>query len=181
MKKLTTIMLVMLLITSTAAFAQMGGGRGGHGMEKGHPGHMMGGGKGHCVLLAHSKILELTEAQITQIKDINFKHQEAMIDVKAELQKARLNKHQQMTSDSPDKGKVLSSTREMSKIKGKMAEMQVEHRFTIREVLTAEQQAKLKEFGMDNQCGKGMGKGCMNESGMGGHGRGHGGKRGCGR
>lgn len=165
MKKATIITVILLLAASAAVFAQ----RHGDGF-RGRGDCLPGGGFGHKghgpgqqgMLLQFADKLELTDAQVKEIQDLHFKHRQAMIDVQASLKKARLNEHQEMLSDNPDKATILSFTREVNRIKGQMAEMRVEHRFAVHGVLNAEQTAKLKELrksrpgpGSDDQFGPG--------------------------
>lgn len=137
---LTGIM-VFVAVMSTAAYAQHG-----HGMKAprgdGHGMWDRGGKMGHCSILGCQKELELTDDQMTKIKDFNFAHQNAMIDFKADLKKAQLKMKQAAHSDNPNKADVLAATKEINAIKGQIAEARVNHRFEIRAVLTAEQLEK---------------------------------------
>ncbi|MDD4052201.1 MAG: Spy/CpxP family protein refolding chaperone [candidate division Zixibacteria bacterium] len=133
----------------------MGSGKGmGRGMMRGHGDDDMGPGMGMCCNLLDCKGLDLTKEQIQKIKDIMFAHKNAMIDLKAALEKAQLRMGQVMKSDSPDKAKALAAAREVNAAKGQMAEARITHMFNMRGVLTAEQLEKVKAC-MGGMCGGG--------------------------
>ncbi|MEZ5358651.1 MAG: hypothetical protein R3F48_07430 [Candidatus Zixiibacteriota bacterium] len=168
MKKVTIITVILLLVASAAVFAQQRGGgfRGKGDCLAGNAGPgMRGQGNGQGgMLLAFADELELTEAQIKSIQDLNFKHREAMIDIRANLKKVRLNEQKEMMTGNPDKDKILFFTREINKIEGQIAEMRVEHQFAVHSVLTDEQNTKLMELrknrpgqGPDDERGPGRG------------------------
>ena len=120
----------------------------------------MGMGMGMCCNLLDCKDLNLTKEQIQKIKDINFAHRNAMIDLKAALAKAQLRMGQEMKSDSPDKAKALAAAREVNAARGQMAEARITHMFNLRAVLTAEQLEKVKACMGGGMCGGGpMGAG----------------------
>lgn len=170
--------MIAVFLAAPAVMAQVGPMSGSHG---GHPG--MGqrgcdggaGEKGMFNPMKCRKELDLTDDQMEKMKAINFEHQNKMIDIKADLKKAQLAKRHEMHSDSPDKNKMLSIVKEISDIKAKMAEVQVNHRFDMRDLLTQEQIDKFKACRKD--CHKDSGcfghdKGTWNKSG--GHMPGHG-------
>jgi Spy/CpxP family protein refolding chaperone len=141
----------------------MGSGMGmGRGMMKGCCGDDgMGPGMGMCCNLLDCKELNLTKEQVQKIKDINFAHKNAMIDLKAALEKAQLRMGQQMRDDSPDKAKALAAVKEVSAAKAQMAEARITHMFNLRGVLTTEQLEKVKACRDGGMCGgKGEAKGC---------------------
>ena len=156
MKKILLITTALLLLTVPLLVAQgnmgkgnntpgqcnmsgknmmMKGGRGGHGQ-----GHVMGMGLMQC------QELNLTDAQKDQMEQLSYDHQSRMIDLKAQVEKAQLDKRHAMNTDSPDKARVLSATREVSRIRGQIAEERVNNRFAMRDILTAEQLETLKSL-----------------------------------
>lgn len=136
------------------------GGKMGCGMMMGRDDDDMGPGMGMGCNLLDCKDLNLTKEQIQKIKDINFAHRNAMIDLKAALAKAQLRMGQEMKSDSPDKAKALAAAREVNAAKGQMAEARITHMFNLRAVLTAEQLEKVKACMGGGMCGGGpMGAG----------------------
>jgi Spy/CpxP family protein refolding chaperone len=135
------------------------GGKMGRGMMMGRDDDDMGPGMGMGCNLLDCKELNLTKDQIQKIKDINFAHRNAMIDLKATLEKAQLRMGQEMKADSPDKAKALAAVREVNAAKGQMAEAKITHMFNLRGVLNAEQLEKVKAC-MGGMCGSGsMGAG----------------------
>jgi len=180
MKRLLTATIMMIFLAVPVAFAQQAPGvcdndgphgpRGGGMMGMGsgfHPGGgMMGMGSGYhrgdggMNFMACKDQLNLTDDQISKIKELNFEHQTQMIGLKADLEKAQLNKRHEMMADSPNKDKVLTYTREVNRIHGQMAELRVEHRFAMRGVLTADQLKIWKECRQDRP-GRGFSPGKM--------------------
>lgn len=122
---------------------------------------MCGGGQGMgmgCDLL-DCKCLNLTKEQVQKIKDLNFAHKNAMIDLKAALEKAQLRMGQVCKADSPDKARMLAAMKEVHAVKGQMAEARITHMFNQRGVLTAEQLEKVNACRGGSMCGgKGDGK-----------------------
>lgn len=155
-----TAVLVFIAGLSGSALAQPGQGcspgkMGGHG-RFGHDGFDRG-----CNILSCQKQLELTDDQMAKIKEINFAHQNVMIDLKADLEKAQLKMRQTQMADEATKAGVLAVAKEINAIKGKMAEARISHRFDLKAVLNADQLKKWKECKAQCQgkCGPGMGMG----------------------
>ena len=159
MKRLTLFAALFIFLSAAVAQAQMWdcGRPSGPGMRHHDRGPGHGPGDGGFGLLQCKDELNLTDEQEAKIKDINYDFQKGMIDMKAEMQKVRLDKQHEMRLDNPDKGKVLLLTKELNNIRGKMSEARVEHRFALRDVLTKEQIDKLNECRA--QCHKRDGRG----------------------
>lgn len=178
MKRLVILIAISLFIagmTGTAT-AQCGHGFKGHmgGHQCGqHDGKGFGGG--HCNILGCKDKLELTDDQMDKIKEINFTHQNGMIDLKAELKKAELNLRQVAHADNPSKADVLAATKKVHSIQGQITEAQVNHRFAVRAVLNAEQIEKWQKCQAEckGSCGgpggPGMGAGMPCKPGCAGH------------
>ncbi|MCP4566349.1 MAG: periplasmic heavy metal sensor [FCB group bacterium] len=150
MKKIIVLAMIAVFIAAPAVMAQVGpmfGQRGGHpGMgQRGFD----GGERGMFDLRNCRKELDLSDDQMEKMETIRFEHQNQMIDIRADLKKAQLAKRHEMHSDNPDKNKILLIVKEVSDIKAKMAEMLVNHRFDMRDLLTQEQIDKLKECRME--------------------------------
>lgn len=154
-----TAILVFMVGMASVATAQRGAMQGPCAGDK--PGMRMGGHgagfMGHCNMLSCRKDLGLTDEQVDKIEQINFAHKEAMIDIKADLEKARLKMHQEMRSDSPDKAKVLALSDEITAIEGKIAKARIEHQFAKRAVLTTEQLEKWNTCKQNCKAGCGPG------------------------
>lgn len=156
MKRILILTTIMIMVAAPTIMAQ--GPMGGKGMpphpgmgQRGFDGH--GGGRGQFDFINCKNELNLSDEQIDKINSLNFEHRNLMIDLKADLEKAKLAKRHELRADNPDKSKVLQATGQMSEIKAKMAEMRVNHRFDMRDVLTKEQLDKWKECRQD--CRKG--------------------------
>jgi len=144
----------------TMKCGDMGPGMLGRHMMMGRDDDDMGQGWGMGCNLLNCKDLDLTKEQTQKIKDINFAHRNAMIDMKAALEKAQLRMRAEMSADSPDKAKALAATREINTVKGQMAEARINHIFNLKGVLTAEQLEKVKACHGGGMCGSGpMGMG----------------------
>ncbi len=133
------------------------------GFGRGHGGH---GGGGQCSILDCKDKLNLTDDQMTKLKALKFKHQNQMIDLRADLQKARLNMRNEHSAEMT-KSKALSLNKEINRIEAAKSAAQIGHKFDVKDVLTKEQ------FEIWHQCQSG----CGSKGSFGGRG-GHGGK-GC--
>ena len=120
--------------------------------QHGGRGHGQGMGIGMGMGLMQCKALNLTDDQRGKMEQLTFDHQSRMIDLRAQVEKARLEKRHAMMADNPDKTRVLSAARELNRIQGQIAEERINHRFAVRDILTAEQLETLKSLG-----GRGMG------------------------
>lgn len=160
---------------------QMSGGGGGWNVGGGHGGWNVGGGHGGCNILRCKDELKLTDDQVSKIKNINHKHRMAMIDLEAELQKAKLNQKMEAHSDDPSRSTVLSLAKEAARIKSSINEAKINNRFDIKDILTKEQLENWKKCQVQcrTEYGPGFGAGCGTG---GGHGAGCGsaGKKGAG-
>jgi Spy/CpxP family protein refolding chaperone len=148
MKRITILAAILLFVAGMTAPAMA---QSGHGF-KGHPGGHgcgqfagKGCGGGQCNILGCKDKLELTDDQVAMIKEINFKHQSGMIDLKAELKKAELNMKQVAHADNPGKSDVLAASKQVHGVEGKITEAQINHKFALKAVLTAEQLEKWKK------------------------------------
>jgi Spy/CpxP family protein refolding chaperone len=165
MKRILLLTMAAALLLVPVAVAQPGAGPGpGAGQNcapgcnngpafgfRSHGGHQ-GFGMG---LMACKAELNLTDEQVAKIKAVNLDHQTEMIDFRADLAKLRATKHNEMTSDNPDRAKVLELTKEMNAVRGKIAVAQVSHMFAVRDILTPEQLKKWKNCRMNDR-GPGM-------------------------
>ena len=83
--------------------------------------------------------LNLTDQQKAKMEELRLKHQEQMIDMRAELEKARLENQKLRSSDNLNRSDVISQTKKMNNIKNKMAESRANHKMDVYELLTDEQ------------------------------------------
>jgi Spy/CpxP family protein refolding chaperone len=158
MKKMTlfSLALALLLAFGVAVSAQPGSsdhpmgqrmhsfnGQGGFG--DGHGGRGMRGDRmGH--LLAMADELELTPDQIDKIKALQTSFQLQMVDMRAELQKARIEMRSLKQADNASETTVFAAIDQMSKKQAEIKKAAYSHREKVQAVLTDEQTAKLKEM-----------------------------------
>lgn len=119
----------------------IGGGPGGPGGPGGRMGHRGMGGN----LLFLADELELTEQQRDQMKQMMTDHQMERIDLEANLDKAEVQLRSLMIDEAPQ----ADIDRAIDRVSGYRADtqkMQYRHRLAMKNVLTTDQQAKLKEL-----------------------------------
>lgn len=134
-----------------AGLAPQGPGCQGKGMGMGMcSGKQPMGGQG---LMECMKDLNLTDDQKAKMEEINFTNRNAMIDLRAGMEKARLKMHHEMMADTPDKAKILAASKEINTIQGQIEDAQINHFFAVRGILTADQLKKMKECKGDRLMG----------------------------
>ena len=89
--------------------------------------------------------LNLSQSQRDKIAKIRESHQKDMIQSRADLQLAQLEFRKLMRSDNPDKRAINSQIDRMSSIRADMMKARVEQRLDVRDVLTSDQRAKLRD------------------------------------
>jgi Spy/CpxP family protein refolding chaperone len=105
---------------------------------------MRGDRMGH--LLAMADELELTPDQIDKIKALQTSFQLQMVDMRAELQKARIEMRSLKQADNASETTVFAAIDQMSKKQAEIKKAAYSHREKVQAVLTDEQTAKLKEM-----------------------------------
>jgi len=160
MKKILIITTVALMALATMAVGQgqgrQGGGRfdcdgpmgmqghGGKGMHgHGGPG-MKAGGPGIGMLLQLEDELELTPAQVDQMKKMMSDFAFERIDRKAELEKAQVKLRMLMKDDGAAETKVNMAIDDVSRFRADMQKMRFSHMKQVKAVLTEEQTEKLE-------------------------------------
>lgn len=83
--------------------------------------------------------LNLTDQQENKLEDLRTSHQEKMIDLRAELDKARIENKRLRRSENINRNELLNQTKKMGEIKNKMAEARTNHYMDVYESLTDEQ------------------------------------------
>ena len=156
MKHLITALLILAL-TAGAAFAQ----RGGHGfepgmdnfgphpmMQKGQHGQFGPQGKGDDFghLLRFADEINLSEEQRQTLKDLRYEFKMEQIDRQAEVEKAGVTLRALMRDDDADERHVFEAIDKAAVLKADLHKMRYAHRKQMRDVLTEEQRAKLKEL-----------------------------------
>lgn len=90
--------------------------------------------------------LNLTELQKQQIDNLRDKHQEQMIDLRAEQQKAKLENRKLRRSDNLNRSDLLNQTQKMNSIRNKISEARANHFMDVYDILTDEQRKVWKEL-----------------------------------
>gem|GEM_PF-3282176 len=167
MKRSMIVAMFLVLGVSMAALAGPGkrGGRGdGDGPEKGFRGPG-GHGFGLCLAL-RDPALGVTEAQADQLKPLCRAQRDRMRSLGDSLGDLHDAVRAELDKDAPDFARVSALHQQIATLKTEMAKQHVELRGQARAILTAEQQATLKELldsrgsGRDRGDGPRGGHGC---------------------
>ncbi|SYZ74291.1 exported hypothetical protein [Candidatus Zixiibacteriota bacterium] len=150
MKRYLAIMTAGILLLAPAAFAQkgqccgqgMGMGKGmGMGMHQGRSGN----GMGMMMFQGMADKLGLDDKQKDQIMKLQEDHRLAMIDKRAELEKAQVKLRSMMTNNAPDKD-ILAAMDKIGLMKTDIQKARFEHMRQVKAVLTPEQLKKWQEM-----------------------------------
>jgi len=158
----SAVIAVVIMLFTTAIYSQPAdNSRRGHGPNS----SSFRDGKGFGLLFDK---LNLTDSQKDKINSLRTEHQKKMIDLRADLQKARLDEKELRNSDNISRSDVVKVTEKINKIRDEISLLRANHRMDIYEVLTPEQKKIAKDmknnFSMNKQWHKkGMGKktGCF--------------------
>jgi len=155
------LLLVMVLVASTFVFAQAPPerdrrGPGMHGDPGGMPGHEGLGGPGerfHSLLPGKwwkhpraAEELKLTPDQINKLEDIFLKYKTQMIDIKASMEKKRLELDNLLDKDTVDDKIILKETDTLIFATGELYKTYIRMLLDMKKILNPEQVNKLKEF-----------------------------------
>lgn len=119
------------------------------------------------------KKLNLTDEQKDKVHVFQEKHEKTMIDLKADLQKAVIDKREIVRKGNIDRKSFLDANDKIMNIKNKIGSEMANHKMDIYAILTPEQKQKAEKmavFFFDNHK---MGKGEFGRHGWGGPGAGH--------
>jgi Spy/CpxP family protein refolding chaperone len=86
-------------------------------------------------------ILDLTDAQKEQMKEMRIAHRKQSQDLRNQIEELQLKKKHLMTSENPDKNALLDNINQMSKVKNQLAKMKVDHQMEKRSILNDDQLA----------------------------------------
>lgn len=86
----------------------------------------------------------LTTEQTEKICALRIDHQKATIDLRADLQKKRLDLHTLMMATKPNEKKINAVIEEMGALRTQLQKQRVSYRLKVREILTPEQRTSLK-------------------------------------
>lgn len=101
-------------------------------------------------------LMGLTDEQVRQIGEIRRQAADELQPLQRQLFERRQELAAQLREDSPDPAKVESLVREIARIRGEMSAVQARTQLRIRGVLTEEQRARLRAWGLP---GAGFGPG----------------------
>jgi len=90
--------------------------------------------------------LELTEAQINQLREADFAAREEGLALKAQLDGLRLKMDQAFTEETIDAAAIRDLAVKMSEVKGKMFVQRIESRLTLAKILNQNQLDELKMY-----------------------------------
>lgn len=83
--------------------------------------------------------LNLTVEQEKQMKELRFKHETVMIDLRADLQTERLKMRQLSSADVPNKKKIHAQIEKAGAAEIKMEKARADHKLAVRAILDDEQ------------------------------------------
>ncbi len=138
--------IIVLLITvcfmpaMAGAFAP-GGGRHDRGMDMKGP-HRPALGIWRDLQMIQK--LELTKAQVKQLRNLDFEHREKCLALKAKIDGFHLKMDKAFTDDVVENKVVLQLAEKISDIKGKLFVQDIESRLALGKILSADQIEKLK-------------------------------------
>jgi len=140
-----------------------------------------------CRILEMADELKLTDEQIEQLRANMLANQMEMVQLKADLERAKLEQREIMMAEDIDKKAALKKVEAISAIKAKMAQKRMSARISQLNALDEKQRAKIRRnmmlygskgkgrgrgmgYGMGQGMGPGMGHGkaMFHERGMGG-------------
>jgi Spy/CpxP family protein refolding chaperone len=88
--------------------------------------------------------LEISEAQVQQLRDADFTSREKHLALKTQLDQLQLQMEKAFSLEAPDKKAILQLAEKVAGIKGKMFVQKIEARLDLRSILTSEQIKKLE-------------------------------------
>jgi Spy/CpxP family protein refolding chaperone len=134
MKKLNlsgiATILFIVLISSQFGYGQMER----RGMHKGNHYKMM------------KEKLNLTDTQNEAVEEIHFSHKRKMIDLKADIEKKKLDMKELLSNGNYTRDDYLNKVKAISDAKEKMALVKANHRMDVYDLLTEEQRKTFNEI-----------------------------------
>lgn len=101
-------------------------------------------GEGWNLKRLESKI-NLTDAQKDQIEKLRLDHQKAMIDLKAKLEKARIESREVMSKDDFSRSEYLAAHNKMAKFREDIQLAAANHRMDVLDLMNKDQRKILAE------------------------------------
>ena len=151
-KKLGTGVIVLLIsvcfIPAMAGAFAAGDGKHGRGFDgKGRHRNVLGIWRDPLMV----QKLGITAEQVKNLRDADFTFREKQLELKAQLDRLRLQMEKAFTEDVVDDKTVLSLADKISDVKGKLFLLKIETRLTGRKLLNADQINQLKLYDMDKK------------------------------
>ena len=115
--------------------------------------------------------LGLTDEQVGRLHKLGLEAEKFSVQARADMQLRRIELRELMRADNPDRDAIMQKLDEVNALRGKMEKQRVETMLSARNVLTPEQQKKLKTFMQNRGFGQGMGRGGRTMERRGGMGR----------
>ena len=140
MKKLCLSVLGMILLTNISLFSQPA--QNGQPMGPQHEGIKV--------------LLKLTPEQETKFNDLTYQHRQEAVDVRAKMQKNRLELEKMINDNKIDEKKLFQLTDENSKLQGNMKNSAVKNWLEIYKILNDEQKAIWAKHMLQMAGGQGM-------------------------
>jgi len=128
-KNLITAIIAAVVLISAAAEAD-------HGKKRGRPSH---GGPAW-------EALDLTEAQRGKLEDMHLSRAKEMARLRADLQVARIDLRASMKPADPNWPEVKKRVAQVNGVRSKMLESRVDHRLSLKKILSKEQLEKLRHM-----------------------------------
>lgn len=131
-----------LMLMSSSSFAAWG--------KKGNEGHPQK--QGQYRMYDHlTEELDLTKAQIKQIKKIKIRYQKETLPIKTRIQELKIELKEALIEDELNKIVIKSILNRINKQEGKIKEKGVDRLFEITDIMTPEQVSKMKDLHLFNK------------------------------
>ncbi len=114
--------------------------------------------------------LDLEEGQMEKLEKLVTTHRIAMIDLRAEQQKLRLEMRTALMENKPDEAALMRIVEKIGAVRDKMAKQKIEHLLAARKILNDEQWKKFMRRHRDGTGRRGMGRWRMGRGLRGMHG-----------
>jgi Spy/CpxP family protein refolding chaperone len=141
LSRITTILFIVLISTQFG-YGQMER----RGMHQGNHYKMM------------KEKLNLTDTQNEAVEELHFSHKREMIDLKAAIEKKKLDKKELLSKGNYTRDDYLNKVKAISDAKEQMALTKANHRMDVYELLTEEQRKTFDEIKCCMGNGRQMGK-----------------------
>jgi len=90
--------------------------------------------------------VQLTDAQITRLRQIVISAEKSNIEVRAKMQVDGIDLRQLLRADKPDPAAVMNKVGEISQLRGQMMKNNVQALLDARAILSPEQQKQVRQF-----------------------------------